>query len=316
MSHEPRRGKRGPPFHQKSATSEPHQTDKFEAGNATSRVKKVDFLGIFPNRQGLRSLRAPARLRATQVFSYGSPTMSLQLWFIKLRALGVRLSDRVRDPDATGAAQERPLRKVKIRQLEDRVLMSASPAGVEAPVNIDTADQTESFSTDSQSTATDDGSFVVATSPSDESLTDTATLEPQYESAEDVRHELVLVDTGAADYQQLVEDLVAERQDGRQIDLVLLDSSRNGIEQISETLASYDDLYAVHIVSHGSDGAVKLGSTDRLSIDDGHLSRVDARFLNGQLAEPAHRRRDEDDQLDSDRFAWIPALRNADAPGG
>ena len=51
-----------------------------------------------------------------------------------------------------------------------------------------------------------------------------------------------------------------DRADGRQIDVVLLTNDCNGISQITETLAGYDDLDAVHIVSHGTAGAMKLGS--------------------------------------------------------
>ncbi len=81
------------------------------------------------------------------------------------------------------------------------------------------------------------------------------------ESEQAVRHELVFVDTGAKDYRLLLDDLLASEDESRSFDVVLLDSSRDGIEQISEALAGYEDLDAVHIVSHGTDRAVKLGST-------------------------------------------------------
>ncbi len=35
----------------------------------------------------------------------------------------------------------------------------------------------------------------------------------------------------------------------------------NGIEQINDVLSDYDDVDALHIISHGDDGAVKLGNT-------------------------------------------------------
>jgi len=75
------------------------------------------------------------------------------------------------------------------------------------------------------------------------------------------RHELVFVDTSVDDYQQLLDDLWTHDDDDRQIDVVLLTGNRDGIDQISETLSRYDDLDAVHVVSHGTDGKVKLGST-------------------------------------------------------
>ena len=46
-----------------------------------------------------------------------------------------------------------------------------------------------------------------------------------------------------------------------QREIVTLDAGRDGIEQISEKLARYADVRAVHILSHGSEGALRLGST-------------------------------------------------------
>lgn len=44
-------------------------------------------------------------------------------------------------------------------------------------------------------------------------------------------------------------------------DVYLLDSGRDGIEQITSILDNYNDLDAVHIFSHGSMGLLRLGST-------------------------------------------------------
>ncbi|MDH3213566.1 MAG: DUF4347 domain-containing protein, partial [Myxococcales bacterium] len=76
------------------------------------------------------------------------------------------------------------------------------------------------------------------------------------------RRELVFVDSSLADHEKLLDDLLASRSDGRQIEVVLLDASRDGIAQIGETLAAQgDDIDAVHVISHGSDRAVQLGDT-------------------------------------------------------
>ena len=73
--------------------------------------------------------------------------------------------------------------------------------------------------------------------------------------------ELVFVDTGAGNYQQLVDDLVANSDPDRMFDVHLLDGGRDGVEQISEILADYQEVGAVHLVSHGTEGQVKLGNT-------------------------------------------------------
>ena len=72
-------------------------------------------------------------------------------------------------------------------------------------------------------------------------------------------HEIVFVDTAVNGYQQLVDDILANQSETRQIDVVLLDATRDGIAQITETLVVERDVSAIHIISHGSDGQVQLG---------------------------------------------------------
>ena len=72
--------------------------------------------------------------------------------------------------------------------------------------------------------------------------------------------ELVFVDAGAPNYQQLINDLLKAQAQGRPIEVVVLESGRDGVEQITEALEERRDLGAVHIVSHGSDGSLALGN--------------------------------------------------------
>ncbi len=84
------------------------------------------------------------------------------------------------------------------------------------------------------------------------------------------RHEWVFVDTTVAGYQDFVDDLLAGgpggNDDRRQIELVLLDSRRDGIEQIAEALAGQSGVDAVHLIAHGSQAELQLG-TARLTRD-------------------------------------------------
>ncbi|MCP4994071.1 MAG: DUF4347 domain-containing protein, partial [Gammaproteobacteria bacterium] len=84
---------------------------------------------------------------------------------------------------------------------------------------------------------------------------------PSDHSTEIQTTELVLVDTATDGYQQLVEDLLAQTDESRHLEVVLLDSERSGIDQISETLLAYQELDAVHLISHGSDGTINIGNT-------------------------------------------------------
>ena len=97
----------------------------------------------------------------------------------------------------------------------------------------------------------------------------------EHEAPLAVRHELVFVDTDTPDYQNLIDELSASGDASRQLDIVLLDNTRDGITQITEILADYQDLDAVHILSHGENGAVDLGATQLASQDvDRHAEAI------------------------------------------
>src|SRR5207237_762540 len=61
-------------------------------------------------------------------------------------------------------------------------------------------------------------------------------------------------------YQQLVQDILSRSGPDRQMSVVVLDARRNGLEQITDILAGYSHLDAVHIISHGEPGDVQLGN--------------------------------------------------------
>ncbi|HHP7232479.1 MAG TPA: DUF4347 domain-containing protein, partial [Xenococcaceae cyanobacterium] len=65
----------------------------------------------------------------------------------------------------------------------------------------------------------------------------------------------MFIDAAVASYQ----DLVAAAT--QQVEMVVLDSTRDGIAQISEELAQRSNIDSVHIVSHGQAGSIQLGTT-------------------------------------------------------
>lgn len=84
---------------------------------------------------------------------------------------------------------------------------------------------------------------------------------PAATQSQHTQTEIVFVDTRTPDYQKLVDDIHAEAADGRAIEVVLLDNATDGIKQITDVLASRNDIAAIHIVSHGSDGSIQLGGS-------------------------------------------------------
>src|SRR4028119_1258944 len=65
--------------------------------------------------------------------------------------------------------------------------------------------------------------------------------------------QIIFVDSSVQDYQSLIQGI-----DPAQI--VILNENSSAIDQITNSLAHQKDIEAVHIVSHGSEGSLKLGA--------------------------------------------------------
>jgi hypothetical protein len=140
--------------------------------------------------------------------------------------------------------------------LERRILFSATPlpnaaelAGDAGSADIEAADVPD---------ASDGGEF------SDAAIPDLIHhVEPPFgtdlpgDASDSLTRELFFIDAGADNLDQLLNELSSNDDPTREVDVVLLSDGRDGIEQISETLASYDGLDAVHIISGGGNGAMK-----------------------------------------------------------
>ena len=70
---------------------------------------------------------------------------------------------------------------------------------------------------------------------------------------------IVFVDTRVQNWEQLLAGLVPDVQ------VILLDSLRDGVNQIAQALTSVNNLDGIHIVSHGSEGMLYLGDTALIS---------------------------------------------------
>jgi hypothetical protein len=72
---------------------------------------------------------------------------------------------------------------------------------------------------------------------------------------------IVFIDAAVADYQTLLDRVKLG------VEAILIDSHRDGVEQISEVLANRTNIDSIHLVSHGGPGSLQLGKT-RLSVDN------------------------------------------------
>ena len=175
------------------------------------------------------------------------------------------LVDAARAPRATAP---RLLRALQLSELEERVMLSATPVAVvalDADPGVDPAESDLTALFDTFNADSDTADAVPRTELLD--LLADNVLPPQVDQR--IVSELVFIDASADDYERLVADL--ENSDtAREFDVVVLDSDRNGIAQITNALADYQGVEAIHIVSHGNTSGVQLGNTwlggDNLSL--------------------------------------------------
>jgi len=161
--------------------------------------------------------------------------------FVKLlKLLRGLMSGRKASEGNPSRIETRPI----LEELEPRQLFSGGIEGVlladplaESATHLDITEESDA------------GAVIIADIQSSESAADT------------VRQELVFIDTDVDNYQELLNDILAQGDSERNIQVVILDNQRDGIEQISEVLAGYQNLDAVHLISHGSDGRVDVGNT-------------------------------------------------------
>lgn len=97
----------------------------------------------------------------------------------------------------------------------------------------------------------------------------------QADEQNSARLEVVFIDTRVDNYQQLLEDIREKTSDSRVLEVVLIDSQADGLAQVGDFLALQRNVDALHLISHGSDGSVQLGSSaldmDTLRRDTGQI---------------------------------------------
>src|SRR4028119_2054561 len=72
---------------------------------------------------------------------------------------------------------------------------------------------------------------------------------------------IVFIDAAVADYETLLDRVKLG------VEAIVIDSYRDGVEQISEVLANRTNIDSIHLVSHGGPGSLQLGKT-QLSVDN------------------------------------------------
>ncbi len=127
---------------------------------------------------------------------------------------------------------------------ENSSIIEASPAPLPTPINL--PESTEENRPAAQSTATD---------TSDDPTT------AKLLTTESQRQEIFFINDNIDSSTQFLESLSLTEEPNTSRQVIVLDSTDNGISQITETLKDYNDVSAVHLFTHGAKGTVQLGST-------------------------------------------------------
>ncbi|MCA9012136.1 MAG: DUF4347 domain-containing protein, partial [Planctomycetaceae bacterium] len=152
---------------------------------------------------------------------------------------------------------------LELTRLEERVLFSASAV---TPVLAEVAEISGALFADS-GPATDATAFNIPDQQILDLVADSVlpsqTADPnQVGTATEHTLELVFLDSSVSNLDQIISDLKTENaaDSSRTLEYIMLDSTRDGIAQITSALLNFNGIDGMHIVSHGSDGQVQLGS--------------------------------------------------------
>jgi len=159
-----------------------------------------------------------------------------------------RLRARIAKLRGDAVTRIEPRRKMRFETLEPRILLSAD-LGMEHP-DLAPQDQTTTVAIEQPL----DQTAVPAASSSDDNLA-----ADRLDLARST--ELVFVDPSVGDYESLLDGLRNPSGNLVNYKVHLLTSGEDGFGQISDILQKRGDVNALHILSHGSEGEVRLGGS-------------------------------------------------------
>ena len=174
-----------------------------------------------------------------------------------------------------GAQASLPRFDGSLLALESRMMFDGAAAATAGAVTTEQIAQNQVEATFSSS-ETGDTALAVPTgqplsSGSDQALFDALSA---YDSAT-ARREVLFVSTGVNEYDRLLDGISPN------VEVIVLDSTRDGVAQITEALAGRKDLDAIHILSHGAEAELMLGSS-RLTMESMNSIYADKLAAIGQ----------------------------------
>ena len=163
---------------------------------------------------------------------------------------------------------------MQLETLEDRLLYSAAPAPTPAPVSTEVVVVALVAPTTAESVPPP-----VPAAPDDLAATAAGSLLSaelgNMVSDPSIGSTLIVVDPSVPEFESLLE-LLTTRQSGP-TEILVLDSQRDGLEQIADRLEQLGQTKAIHILSHGDEAGLHLGSNwlsaDTISLRSNALSQ-------------------------------------------
>ncbi|WP_283193223.1 tandem-95 repeat protein [Rhizobium sp. AN80A] len=142
-----------------------------------------------------------------------------------------------------------------LMELEQRIAFDAAGAAtVEKSQEKSQQDQTDRSGADAvQRDTTSDGRDALVAALAERQAA-SAPPEGPATSAVSQPRQVVVIDSSVPDYEALVKDL------GDNFKVVVVDANENGVRELADTLSSMQDVEAIHIISHGKEGFLQLGS--------------------------------------------------------
>ncbi len=149
--------------------------------------------------------------------------------------------------NAASNASGVPRPKLPLLSLESRLMFDAAAAATAAEVNQEQVAQAQAES--AVSAEGNGGEPTAAETESQNLLQAIASYSPGESTTE-----VAFVDPTVPDYQTLIAGM------GPNVQIVMLDGGQDGMEQIAASLAGRTGIDAIHIISHGAEGQLSLGT--------------------------------------------------------
>ncbi|HVK54495.1 MAG TPA: DUF4347 domain-containing protein, partial [Burkholderiales bacterium] len=134
-----------------------------------------------------------------------------------------------------------------VEELEPRILHSADLSPLAAELGNALTDQTVS-------------SYMTTAAPTQAAQATESSLTIS-QSELQTRHEIVFIDSAVVGYEGLANQILVGNSDSRSVEVVIIDSDRDGVSQISAALSGRNNVDAIHIISHGEAGELQVGNT-------------------------------------------------------